>query len=286
MKLANKNSCGFDGISTNLLNIIEPAITKPLTILTNQVLCTGVFPDKLKIAKVIPIHKKGDATVFNNYRPISLLPAISNILDKIIYDQLSCYLNDTKLLFDNQYGFRSMHSTEYAALDLIDRIITQMDNNELPINIYLDLSKAFDTIDHSILINKLEYYGIKGSHLRLLHSYLSNRKKYTEVNNTKSNILPITTGVSQGSILGPLLFIIYIDDFAEASRMFNFIMYADDTTLTSTINTFNGNTNNDNLETSLNAELLKINEWLQINKLSINISKSKYMIFQKVDKDV
>ena len=179
-----------------------------------------------------------------------------------------------------------MHSTEYAALELIDRIITQMDKDELPINIYLDLSKAFDTIAHSILINKLEYYGVKGSHLRLLHSYLSNRKQYTEINNTKSNILSITTGVPQGSILGTLLFIIYINDLAQVSDMFNFIMYADDTTLTRTISTFSDNTNNDNLETSLNAELLKINEWLQINKLSLNISKSKYMIFQKVDKDV
>ena len=145
-----------------------------------------------------------------------------------------------------------MHSTEYAALELIDRTITQMDKDELPINIYLDLSKAFDTIDHSILINKLEYYGIKGSHLRLLHSYLSNRKQYTEINNTKSNILSITTGVPRGSIIGPLLFIIYSNDLAQASDMFNnFSMYADDTTLTSTISTFSDNTNNDNVETSL-----------------------------------
>ena len=205
----------------------------------------------MKIAKVIPIHKKGDATVFNNYRLIYLLPAISKVLEKIIYDQLSCYLNDSKLEFNNQYGFRSMHSTEYAALELIDRTITQMDKDELPINIYLDLSKAFDTIDHSILINKLEYYDIKGSHLRLLHSYLSNRKQYTEINNTKSNILSITTGVPRGSNLGPLLCITYSNDLAQASDMFNFIMYADDTTLTSTISTFSDTTNNDNVETSL-----------------------------------
>ena len=149
-----------------------------------------------------------------------------------------------------------MHSTEYAALELFDRTITQMDKDELPINIYLDLSKAFDIIDHSILINKLEYYGLKGSHLRLLHSYLSNRKQYTEINNTKSNILSITTGVPRGTILGPLLFIIYSNDLAQASDMFNFIMYAGDTTLTSTISTFSDNTNNDNVETSLRKSTL------------------------------
>ena len=130
--------------------IIEPAITKSLSILINQVLHVGVFPDKLIIAKVIPIYKKGDKTMFGNYRPISLLPTISKVLERIIYDQLSCYLKENKLLFDHQYGFRSKHSTEFAALELIDRIITNMDNDETPINIYLDLSKAFDTIDHSI----------------------------------------------------------------------------------------------------------------------------------------
>lgn len=199
---------------------------------------------------------------------------------------MSTYLKDSKLFFDHQYGFRPKHSTEYAALELIDRIITQMDQDEIPINIYLDLSKAFDTIDHLILIDKLKYYGINGTNLNLFSSYLNNRKQYTEIDHIKSNMLPITTGIPQGSILGPLLFIIYINDFAQASKMFNFIIYADDTTLSSTLNTFNDNIQNDNLESLINDELLKINEWLKINKLSLNIAKSKYMTFQRTNKNV
>ena len=160
-----------------------------------------------------------------------------------------------------------------------------MDQDEIPINIYLDLSKAFDTIDHLILIDKLKYYGINGTNLNLFSSYLNNRKQYTEIYHIKSNMLPVTTGMPQGSILGPLLFIIYINDFAQASKMFNFIIYADDATLSSTLNTFNDNIQNDNLESLINDELLKINEWLKINKLSLNIAKSKYMTFQRTNKN-
>ena len=183
--LPSKNSCGLDGISSKLIKIIEPAIIKPLTLLINQVLNTGIFPDELKIAKVIPLFKKDDPTLLENHRPISLLSTIAKVMEKIIFTQLSSYFNEHKLIFDNQYGFRPKHSTEYAALELVDRIITQMDKKETPINIFLDLSKAFDTIDHTILLAKLRYYGIHDTALLLLKSYLNNRKQYVEFEDTR-----------------------------------------------------------------------------------------------------
>ena len=284
--LPPKSSSGRDGISTKLLKVIAPVIIKPLTLLINQVLNTGTFPDKLKIAKVIPIFKKGDPSLFENYRPISLLPAISKVVEKIIALQLSSYFEKNKLLFDNQYGFRPKHSTEHAALELIDRITNKMDTNEIPLNIFLDLSKAFDTIDHSILLNKLKYYGLKGSTLNLFQSYLSNRKQYTEIEDTTSTILPIQVGVPQGSILGPILFIIYVNDLPQCSNKFDFIMYADDTTLSSTIDSFCDINSNASADSLINAEIDKVIEWLKINKLSLNKNKSKYMTFHMPKKQI
>ena len=161
-----------------------------------------------------------------------------------------------------------------------------MDKNEIPIDIFLDLSKAFDTIDHTILLHKLKYYGLEDSTLRLFESYLKNRKQYTEIEESKSEILPLTIGVPQGSILGPLLFIIYINDFPESTKKFDFIIYADDTTLSSTINTFNNKLKNVDTQTLINDELSKIIEWLNINKLSLNKDKSKYMIFHMNKKEI
>ena len=156
-----------------------------------------------------------------------------------------------------------------------------MDTNKIPLNIYLDLSKAFDTLDHVILLDKLFHYGIRGNPLKLISSYLENRQQFVEFRNTKSKRLQISTGVTQGSILGPLLFLIYINDFPSASSYFNFIMYADDTTLYSNIDSPNQNNMIRLTETKINAELAKIDEWLKINKLSLNLKKSKYMVFKK-----
>ena len=159
--LSSKNSCGIDKITTKLLKTITPYITKSIAFIINQSLASGVFPDKLKIAKIVPIFKKNDPTLLDNYRPISLLPVFSKIFERVIFDQLHNHFNLHNLYFESQYGFRKKHSTESAVLELVDKTIKHMDSGDVPISIFLDLSKAFDTLDHDILLDKLSYYGVK-----------------------------------------------------------------------------------------------------------------------------
>ena len=265
----------------------KKAIIEPLQIIINQALTTGIFPDKLKIAKVQPIYKNEEQTLIKNYRPISLLPSISKVFEKIIFNQLYSFLQKQNIIYKSQYGFRREHSTEFATLELIDRVNTEMDNNEIPFNIYLDLSKAFDTLDHNILLDKLHYYDVRNTPLDLSKNYLTNRKQYVEIDSVKSKMGEIQTGVPQlGSILGPMLFIIYINDIKTSTELFNVITYADDTTLMSTLGSFNSNQNQNSLEQNINEELNKISGWLKVNKLSLNAKKSKFMIFKRVNKTV
>ena len=221
--------------------------------------------------------------MFENYRPISILPAISKILEKNIFNQLHDYFQDNKLYCKNQYGFRRNHSTEYAALELIDRVILDMDKGEIPFSICIDLSKAFDTLDHKILINKLQYYGIKDTALDLFQSYLSNRRQYVQIGNNKSDTTAITTGVPQGSILGPQLFIIYINDIIKFSTIFHTIIYADDTTLVGKFRDFKI-CNGHSLSENINYEITKLTDWLNVNRLSLNTKKTKLMIFHTPQK--
>ena len=282
-KLASKNSRGHDGISTKLLKLITIEISETLTIIINQSLYCGIFPDNLKLAKVIPIFKKGNNQIFDNYRPISILPAISKIFERIIYEQLYEHFILNNLFYPSQYGFKRNHSCELAVLEVIDRIIQELDKGRTPINIYLDLSKAFDTLNHDILIHKLKFYGITGRSADLLQSYLSNRKQYVQLNNVNSKSADISVGVPQGSILGPLLCIIYINDIIYSSNLFKFTMYADDTTLFTTLRGHN----QDNMQTVLiNDELSKISNWLIANRLSLNVAKTKFMVFSMPQKKI
>ena len=218
LELSSKNSCGSDGLSTNFLKRISKIIAAPLSVIINQSLVTGIFPDRLKIAKVIPLFKKGDDHVFDNYRPISLLSSISKVVEKIVFIQVYDYFSKQNLLYDGQYGFRKIHSTELAAVELVDRIRLYMDKSQIPLSVFLDLSKAFDTLDHSILLTKLNFYGFSGSALTWFQSYSSHRQQCVDFDGTVSDICTLSTGVPQGSILGPLLFIIYMNDIHIASE--------------------------------------------------------------------
>ena len=195
---------------------------------------TGIFPEKLKIAKVKPLYKKGDKCCFNNYRPISILPTISKVFERVMYTQLYNYFNVNNLLTEQQYGFRSKHSTELALIKLVDYVIMEMDDPKITktlTTVYFDLSKAFDTLNYDIFVSKLEYYGIIGTPLALIKSYLINRFQYVQYENMTSELLEIKTGIPQCSILGPLFFSILINDLVNSSRLFSFLKYADDTTI-------------------------------------------------------
>ena len=213
------------GISPRLLKTARSELAGNLTLLFNMSLRTGVFPDILKIANIIPIYKDGSRLNPANYRPISLLPIIGKILEKIIYTRLYKFMEKYKIINKQQYGFQKNKSTEHALIDIHEHILQSIEHKETPCCVFLDFAKAFDTVNHTILLRKLEHYGIRGVANNLLESYLGNRKQFVSVGGSTSDVELVQHGVPQGSILGPLLFLIYINDIIYSSTLLKFFLF-------------------------------------------------------------
>ena len=239
---------------------------------------TGVFPEQLKIAKITPVYKKGEKSEFTNYRPISILPVISKLLERIMYNRIYKHITKNNLLYTKQFGFQAKNSTSFAIIKLIDQIAKAFDENKFTLGIFIDLSKAFDTVDHSILLEKLKYYGIKHTAHQWLSNYLTNRKQYLSYNTSSTDYSSIACGVPQGSIMGPLLFLIYVNDLQYVSSILDTIMFADDTNL------FLSERNIKKLFSTMNTELTKLNNWFSANKLSLNETKTVYSFFHPLNK--
>ena len=263
---------GHDNIGNLIIKKVCNEIAKPLNMIFNLSISTGIVPDKLKIAKVIPLYKKEDAEVFSNYRPVSLLPCFSKILERLVFNRCTDYIDNKQILNPKQFGFRSKHSTFMAIEQMVDKVTAAVERNETTIGIFLDLSKAFDTIDHNILLHKLEHYGFRGIVLEWFRNYLRNRKQYVYYNSYQSESHDIICGVPQGSILGPLLFLLYVNDITNASNVLEFVLFADDTTILYSHKNVERQTN------VVNEELKEVSNWFKANKLSINATKTNYMI--------
>ena len=267
-----KKSPGHDGIKPSIIKAAYEILVRPLTHLYNVSLSSGIVPNIWKIAKVIPIFKKGETFLPENYRPISLLSCFEKILEKLMAKRILSFIREQKILYELQFGFRENHSTLHALLELTDQIYSNLDKNKFCVGVFLDLSKAFDTIDHSILLSKLDHYGFRGVVNKWFSSYLKNRQQFTIANGQKSDYGQINKGVPQGSVLGPILFTLYVNDMAMALN-FKPRLFADDT------NIFSFDADINNLTTSIDEELKKLYEWFNANKLKVNLDKTNYCIF-------
>ena len=263
---------GTDNIGPRLLKISAPHIADDITFICNHSIRNSSFPNKWKEAKVSPLHKNGPLEDVNNYRPISILPVLSKVLEKHVHDSFSYYLNKHNLLHKTQSGFRSKHSCETALGHMIDSWLNAIDDGKMVGVVLVDFKKAFDLVDHQILLSKLKLYGIQNEALIWFNSYLSQRRQQVVINNSKSDFKPVSCGVPQGSILGPLLFLLFINDLPLYTNNVHTDLYADDTTL------YDIQESQEIIEQNLQSALNQLHVWCKSNGMLLNSAKTKVML--------
>ena len=274
-KLNPKKSSGHDNLSPSLIKECSDLFSDLFTHIINLSFQNARVPDKLKTAKVIPLHKKNEKFNPENYRPISLLSTMNKIMERLMHRRLISFLEKFKILYAYQFGFRKKHSTSLALIDIIDNILEDLESGNYVAGLFIDFSKAFDTVNHEILADKLHHYGIRGHALDWFRSYLCDRNQFTVVNGKSSNLKSIKCGVPQGSVLGPLLFLIYTNDIANCTKQTNKTrLFADDTGM------FLSRDNPTSLRYSLKTILSDLQLWCHRNKLTINLIKTCYIVFK------
>ena len=231
---------------------------------------TGVFLSVLKTAKVVPVLKKDSKLDYSNYHPISLLSNIAKILEKLMCKGLYTFLNNNNIIYNLQFGFRQQYSTSRALINITENIRKTPDDGNIGCGVFADLQKTFDTVDHQILLAKLNHYGIRGVSNDWFKSYLSNRNQYVYINGFDSGPTAISCGLPQGSVLGPLLFLLYINDLNQAMKSCKVHHFADDTNLLCLSNSIK------KLNKLVNTDLKHLLNWLNVNKISLNVKKLKW----------
>ena len=254
--------------------LLKNEICNPLADLFNLSFSSGKFPSVLKIAKVVPVYKKDSKLDYQNYRPISLLSNVEKVLEKLMYKRLYKFLYDNNILYDLRFDFRQNFSATHALINLTENLRQALDEGQIGCGIFLVLQKAFDTVEHEILLSKLDHYGVRGLTNNSFKSYLTARKWYVSINGYNSSLSSIAYGVPQGSVLGPLLFLLYINDLHRAIKFCKVHHFADDTNLLFLTNSIK------KLNKLINTDLKNLSNWLNANKISLNVKKTETIIFK------